>query len=531
MAQKYPPPKLDGFEVVDWLGGGGFADVFSYNSKWGRQVAIKVLHRGVDGNAKSSFEAEVRLMAKLSNHPSIVSIFEAGIAKDGRPFLAMEICPPPHLSARIQQRPLSVSKALEVAIQISGAVETAHRLNVLHRDIKPANILFTEFGRPALTDFGISVSTDSETASKALSPLWAPPEQFGGRFGPMGPFSDVYSLAATTWAMLGGRSPMEIVGGDNSTNALRERVSKMTPPSTGRADVPDLLEQVLAVAQSKDPGQRYQSVLEFARALQGVQAQLNDSITPIDVLEDQIEDDYDEEPESDSGTRVNGFHLIDPDEGSETGHFTGPSGGMTNPQTYSANALAVDGTPHESVYIAFHGGGVKQPGLREFTGPAPLVVDDERPVVAQQPPAFDEPKRSGAKLGIIIGALVVFALVAGVALYLLLGNRDLTASGEASPDSGTSATAQDPAQLRVPPVEDAVGVLEGEQATFTWSNPDPQTGDQYSYQVLDPTQELPAELTTDTTVTVDSLTGATCIEVSLVRSTGRTSSSVRTCAE
>lgn len=81
MAQKYPPPKLEGFEAVDWLGGGGFADVFSYTDKWGRQVAVKVLHRGVDGNAQASFEAEVRLMAKLSNHPNIVSIFEAGVAK------------------------------------------------------------------------------------------------------------------------------------------------------------------------------------------------------------------------------------------------------------------------------------------------------------------------------------------------------------------------------------------------------------------------------------------------------------------
>src|SRR3546814_3529721 len=82
-------------------------------------------------------------MAQLANHPAIVSVYQAGTTLDGRPFLVMGHCPPPHLAARMRHKPLSVGKALDVTIQPCGAVETAHRLGILHRDIKLANILFT----------------------------------------------------------------------------------------------------------------------------------------------------------------------------------------------------------------------------------------------------------------------------------------------------------------------------------------------------------------------------------------------------
>ena len=85
-----------------------------------------------------------------------------------------------------------MAKVLEIGIQIASAVEMAHRLGVLHRDIKPANILFTEYGRPALTDFGISVTTDraQQGLGVGMSVPWAPPEQLvSGQ--QMGPASDV----------------------------------------------------------------------------------------------------------------------------------------------------------------------------------------------------------------------------------------------------------------------------------------------------------------------------------------------------
>ena len=97
MAQRTTPPDLPGFVYLDWLGGGGFADVFRYQDALGRKVAVKVLRPG----GASAFDAEANLMAKLSSHPNIVSVFQAGVAADGRPFLVMEECGTAHLGARI----------------------------------------------------------------------------------------------------------------------------------------------------------------------------------------------------------------------------------------------------------------------------------------------------------------------------------------------------------------------------------------------------------------------------------------------
>ena len=276
MKQRTTAPDITGFAYLDWIGGGGFADVFKYQDSMGRSVAVKVQHRDVDGSAEAAFRAEAALMAKLSTHPNIVTIHTSGVSADGRPFLVMEECDRDHLGARVAQGRMSTSETMEIIIQVASAVETAHRMGILHRDIKPANILFTEFGRPALTDFGISVSGESGHASGALSPLWAPPEQHPNSDKPMGPWSDVFSLAATMWAMLVGRSPLEVPGGPNDKLSLMHRARTFTPSPTGRQDVSDTLERLLQTALTREPTQRYQSALEFARAIQGAQGQLNE---------------------------------------------------------------------------------------------------------------------------------------------------------------------------------------------------------------------------------------------------------------
>ncbi|HMS37779.1 MAG TPA: serine/threonine-protein kinase, partial [Arachnia sp.] len=401
MAQRTTPPDLPGFVYLDWLGGGGFADVFRYQDALGRKVAVKVLH----GGGASAFDAEANLMAKLSSHPNIVSVLQAGVAADGRPFLVMEECGTAHLGARIAKRLLTASKAMEIAIQVAGAVETAHRMGILHRDIKPANILFTEFGRPALTDFGISEGADVRAANNALSRLWAPQEQYPDSGLAMGPWSDVFSLAATAWAMLVGRSPLEEPGGANDRLSLRHRARTFTPRPTGRQDVPDLLERVLATGLARDPQQRYPSALDFARALQGVQGQMNESVTPIDVLSDRVDDDLDDATElHDSGTRISGFMLIDPDQGVDsTATSTGPSSGVTSPFEHSDPQAPAPPAPQVS-QVVLHGRGSAAPGVRDFTGPA--VPDLDTVLDAPEVPSSSAPtlepeakKRRGPLIG------------------------------------------------------------------------------------------------------------------------------------
>ncbi len=529
MANRAPAPSLPGFKAEAWLGGGGFADVYRYtDTTMGREVAIKVLHRGVKADAQKSFEAEANLMAKLSNHPSIVSIFQAGVAEDGRPFLVMEICPPPHLGAKISKRPLALDKTLEIGVQISGAVETAHRLGILHRDIKPANILFTEFGRAALTDFGISVSSGSETANSGLSPLWAPPEQFKRAYGEMGPASDVFSLASTLWACLVGRSPMSVAG-QNDHAHLRERVPTMPPPRTGRADVPDTLEQVLAIAMSKAPSQRYQTVLEFARALQGVQAQLNHAVTNIDVLTERSDEAVEDEDLQGSGTRIGDFHLIDPD-AALTDRVTGPSGGITTPLDDSRTDLGIadDEWRRVPANVAQHGRGVLQPGIRDFTGPAipDAPVDATVSEQAMGKPAASGPSKK-TSLALVLGLVVALLLALGAG-WVLLNNQNEQATSEVSPTAQVPKP-QEPMATHVPPVKNLKAELVDGKVLVTWSNPVPQDGDLYLYQVIDPTTETAVETIEETEVTVQKLDPTTCVEVMLRRANGRVSEPERAC--
>ena len=166
---------------------------------------------------------------------------------------------------------------LRIGIQIGSAVETSHRRDVLHRDIKPQNILTDSYGEPALTDFGIA-TTKGGDGPEGLSVPWSPPEILFGT-SPGDQRADVYSLGATLWHLLVGRSPFEQPGGDNGTFALMGRIKSEPPPRTQRADVPDSLERLLRQAMAKDPAARPQSAMELIRGLQSIEQELRLPLT------------------------------------------------------------------------------------------------------------------------------------------------------------------------------------------------------------------------------------------------------------
>ena len=112
-------------------------------------MAVKVLLSDLKTEgARRRFESEANLMAQLSSHPYIVTIFEAEVTEDGHSYLAMEYCSRPSLDVRYRRQRFSVDEVLAVGIQVASAVETAHRAGIAHRDIKPANILVTDYNRP-----------------------------------------------------------------------------------------------------------------------------------------------------------------------------------------------------------------------------------------------------------------------------------------------------------------------------------------------------------------------------------------------
>jgi hypothetical protein len=295
-SRKGAPPKIPGLVFVQPLGSGGYADVFLYEQQSPRMpVAVKVLKpEGLTDALRRQFVEEADTMAALGDHPYIVQVFRSGTSDDGRPYLVMKYYPPPNLAMRARAERFSVEEVLRTGIQIASAVETAHRASITHRDIKPANVLVSAYGAPGLTDFGIAgrgaregEGAEAETTDDVgVSVPWAPPEVlYGQSNGDVR--SDVYSLAATLWQLLVGRSPFEVPGGDNSAYALMPRIRNTPVPPTGRPDVPAGLERLLAQAMAKDPTHRPASALELARALQAVEQQQRLARTPIVVLDEQ----------------------------------------------------------------------------------------------------------------------------------------------------------------------------------------------------------------------------------------------------
>lgn len=291
MARRLPsqPPMLPGFSFVHILGSGGFADVFLYEQNMPRrQVAVKVLlSEVVNDHVRQMFQAEANLMAQLSAHPSILTVYQAGVSADGRPYLVMELCSS-SLSERYRRERIPVPEVLRIAVKIGSAIETAHRAGVLHRDIKPSNILLTAYGHPVLSDFGIasSVTGDRGDESVGLSIPWSAPEVLLDET-PGSIASEVWGFAATVYSLLAGRSPFELEGSANTSSELMGRIGRAKPQPIGRPDVPADLEALLRRAMSRKPEQRPESVLELVRELQLVESELGVPQTGIEVAVDE----------------------------------------------------------------------------------------------------------------------------------------------------------------------------------------------------------------------------------------------------
>jgi eukaryotic-like serine/threonine-protein kinase len=290
VARRLPsqPPVLPGFSHVHVLGSGGFADVFLYEQNMPRrQVAVKVmLSEVVNDQVRQMFQAEANLMAQLSSHPSILTVYQASVSADGRPYLVMELCSSA-LSARYRSERIPVPEVLRIAVKIGSAIETAHRAGVLHRDIKPSNILMTAYGHPVLADFGIAAtvaeSKDQETVGMSIP--WSAPEVLMDET-PGSVQSEVWSLAATVYSLLAGRSPFEVPGDSNKSTDLISRINRARPQPIARADVPASLEKLLASTMSRNPKNRPETVLELVRSFQSIETELGVPQTPIEVAMD-----------------------------------------------------------------------------------------------------------------------------------------------------------------------------------------------------------------------------------------------------
>lgn len=563
------PPELPGYEFVRLLGAGGFSDVFLYQQQLPRrQVAVKVLLAdGLDSGARAAFVDEANLMARLSAHPSIVTIFHADIAPDDRPYFVMEYCSGPSLSEQAKRAPFTVVDALRTGVRLVGAVATAHAAGILHRDIKPANVLTNDYGWPALTDFGISSSVIDETVvltttlselrggsstesqSVGMSVPWSPPEMFADRPQP-DVRSDVFSLAATLHTLLAGRTPFEIPGRPNGALDLIGRIERGAITPLPRDDVPPSLQAVLRKGMATSPADRYATAVEFGRALQRVELELGYASTPLDVPSVVEAPPEREEAAAGDETRVRGVTVIAPTAPDAAAGATAAApahvGGraVEEATVLRADDATVMRADDATVMRASDQTVVRPADVAHAPQPATPRVDDtvvrapERDTAASTATASTAARSTGqteATTDVEAAAprrrlVGVLAAVGGLLLAIAIAVAVVVGGGAVRerPDADAADPPDEPG-IAIPVVTVPSPVLvsaqpsaDGSAVVFTVANPEPEDGDQLRWaRAEQPGERRPVE--GDAIVVPLSAPGArVCIEAEIIRA-GRAS--------
>jgi serine/threonine protein kinase/Flp pilus assembly protein TadD len=261
----------DRYEIERELGRGGMATVYlAKDRKHDRAVALKVLHPELSSSlGPDRFLREIKVAARL-NHPHILPLHDSGEAS-GFLYYVMPYVEGESLRSRLNRDgKLPLDEALYLARGIAGALDYAHRHQVVHRDIKPENIMLHE-GEAMVMDFGIAKAvsvaagdTLTQTGMMVGTPAYVSPEQAAGEAVIDGR-SDQYSLACMLYEILSGKKAFM---GATAQQTLSRRFTDPVP-SIRKVEptVPDEIEEALTKAMSKEPRERYSTSGEFAKAL------------------------------------------------------------------------------------------------------------------------------------------------------------------------------------------------------------------------------------------------------------------------
>jgi serine/threonine-protein kinase len=257
------------YRLVELIGSGGMAVVYKgMDTLLHRTVAIKILRAAYSSDPAflARFQQEARAAAQLDHH-NVVTVYDVG--QDGdRPYIVMEYVEGEDLKTLIRREgPLSVERAVDLAMQIASGVGHAHKAGIIHCDVKPQNVLVTRDGVAKVTDLGIAraLSESGLTDSEVVwgSPLYFSPEQAAGERPT--PASDVYSIGVVLYEMLAGAPPFHA---EKPTALALMHIREEPPPlATRNPRVPPQLEWIVRKVLAKEPSARYRTAEQLALVL------------------------------------------------------------------------------------------------------------------------------------------------------------------------------------------------------------------------------------------------------------------------
>jgi Tol biopolymer transport system component/predicted Ser/Thr protein kinase len=281
-----PGTQLGAYEILSLLGAGGMGEVYrAKDTRLDRTVAIKVLppHLAAQQELRDRFDREARVVSGL-NHPNICTLYDIG-TQDGIDFIVMEYLEGETLAERLKKGPLPLEQAVKVAIEMSDALDKAHRKGITHRDLKPGNIMLTKSGAKLL-DFGLAKPKPAQDPKMrgSMLPTAAPsaeltmqgtilgtlqymsPEQLEGLEADAR--SDIFAFGVVLYEMLTGRKAFE----GRSQSSVIAAIMHVDPPGVSviQPMTPPAIERVVRICLAKDPDERWQTAHDLMLQLQWI---------------------------------------------------------------------------------------------------------------------------------------------------------------------------------------------------------------------------------------------------------------------